>query len=133
MIRIYGPTNTKARGGTIAFNFLDAAGDVFDERLVAAESAAERISLRTGCFCNPGVAENALSLGVSNLRQLRHSKTASLDEIITLIGLPSGGAIRISFGLVSTAEDVDRFFNFAIKTYRDRLTNSAGLPPRDRC
>ena len=133
MIRIYGPTNTKARGGTIAFNFLDAAGDVLDERLVAAESAAERISLRTGCFCNPGVAENALSLGVSNLRQLRHSKTASLDEIITLIGLPSGGAIRISFGLVSTAEDVDRFFNFAIKTYRDRLTNSAGLPPRDRC
>ena len=133
MIRIYGPKDTKARGGTITFNFLDAAGDVFDERLVAAESAAERISLRTGCFCNPGVAEKALGLGVSNLRQLRHSKTASLDEIINLIGLPSGGAVRVSFGLVSNAEDVDRFFAFAEKTYKDRLTTTAGLPPRARC
>ncbi|KAH8763839.1 pyridoxal phosphate-dependent transferase [Hyaloscypha finlandica] len=133
MARIYGPKDTKARGGTIAFNFLDAVGKVVDERLVAAESAAARISLRTGCFCNPGVAENALDLRVSNLRQLRHSKTASLDEIINLMGLPSGGAIRVSFGLVSTAEDVDRFFAFAIKTYRDRVTTPAGLPPRDRC
>jgi selenocysteine lyase/cysteine desulfurase len=133
MIRIYGPKDTEARGGTITFNFLDAAGEVFDERLVAAESAAERISLRTGCFCNPGAAENALGLGVSNFRQLWHSKTASLDEIIRLLGLPSGGAIRVSFGLVSTAEDVDRFFAFAVKTYRDRLTSAEGLQPRDRC
>ncbi|PMD30250.1 PLP-dependent transferase [Hyaloscypha variabilis F] len=133
MIRIYGPKDTNARGGTITFNFLDAAGDVFDERLIAAESAAERISLRTGCFCNPGVAENALGLGVSNLRQLRHSKTASLDEIINLIGLPSGGAIRVSFGLASNAKDVERFFTYAVKTYRDRLTSTTGLPPRLRC
>jgi selenocysteine lyase/cysteine desulfurase len=133
MIRVYGPTNTEARGGTIAFNFLDAAGNVVDERLVALESAAARISLRTGCFCNPGVAENALGLNIRSLLPLRHSKTASLDEIINLIGLPSGGAIRVSFGLASTAADVDRFFAFATKTYRDRITASAGLPPRDRC
>jgi selenocysteine lyase/cysteine desulfurase len=133
MIRIYGPTDTKARGGTIAFNFLDAAGNVFDERLVAAESAAARISLRTGCFCNPGVAENALGLDAPSIRPLRHTKTASLDEMIDIIGLPSAGAIRVSFGLASTAADVDRFFAFAIKTYRDRITSSAGLPPRDRC
>jgi selenocysteine lyase/cysteine desulfurase len=133
MIRIYGPTDTKARGGTIAFNFLDATGNVVDERLVAAESAVARISLRTGCFCNAGVAENALGLTVRNLLRLRHSQTASLDEIINLIGLPSGGAIRVSFGLASTVADVDRFFAFAVKTYRDRITTSAGLPIRDRC
>jgi selenocysteine lyase/cysteine desulfurase len=133
MIRIYGPTDTKARGGTVAFNFLDAAGNVFDERLVAAESAAARISLRTGCFCNPGVAENALGLDAPRLRPLRHTKTTSLDELIDLIGLPSAGAIRVSFGLASTAADVDRFFAFAVETYRDRITTTAGLPPRDRC
>ena len=133
MARIYGPTDTKARGATIAFNFLDAAGNVVDERLVASESAAARISLRTGCFCNPGVAENALGLNVRSLMPLRYSKTPSLDEMISLIGLPSGGAIRVSFGLVSNAADVDRFFAFAAKTYRDRITTSAGLPARDRC
>lgn len=133
MVRIYGPTDSKARGGTIAFNFLDAAGNVVDERLVASESAAAKISLRTGCFCNPGVAETALGLNVRSLLPLRHSKTASLDEMFNLIGLPSGGAIRVSFGIVSNAADADRFFAFSIKTYRDRITTNAGLPPRDRC
>ena len=106
---------------------------MFDERLVAAESAAARISLRTGCFCNPGVAEDALGLDAPSLLPLRHTKTTSLDELIDLIGLPSAGAIRVSFGLASTAADVGRFFAFAIKTYRDRMNTTAGLPPRDRC
>jgi selenocysteine lyase/cysteine desulfurase len=123
----------KKGGGTIAFNFLDATGNVVDERLVALESAAARISLRTSCFCNPGVAKNALGLNIRSLLPLRHSKTASLDEMINLIDLPSGGTIRVSFGLASTAADVDRFFAFATKAYRDRITTSSGLPPRDRC
>lgn len=130
MIRIYGPTNTKARGGTVAFNFLDAAGNVFNERLVAAESAAARISLRTGCFCNPGMAEDAMGLDV--LHSLGYSTTTSLDEVVDIIGPPSGGAIRVSFGLASTAADVDRFFAFATKTYRDRMDTTAGPPPQDR-
>lgn len=130
MIRVYGPTNTKARGGTVAFNFLDATGKVIDERLVAVESAVARISLRVGCFCNPGGFEDAMDLDV---RPLRRTKAASLDEIINLIGLPSAGAIRVSFGLVSTATDVDRFFAFAIETYRDRKNSTTGLSPRDRC
>lgn len=134
MVRIYGPADTQNRGATIAFNFLDAAGKVIDERLVALESARARISLRTGCFCNPGVGENALGLNVRSLLRLRHSKdTVSMDEVINLMGLPSGGALRVSFGLVSTAADVDYFFNFAIKTYRNRITTSAGLPPRTGC
>jgi selenocysteine lyase/cysteine desulfurase len=133
MIRIYGPTDTKSRGGTVAFNFLDIAGHVFDERLVAAESAAARISLRTGCFCNPGVAENALGVDAPKLRPLRSANANTLDEIITIIGLPSAGTIRVSFGVASTTADVDRFFSFTIKTYRDRFATTAGLPPRDRC
>jgi selenocysteine lyase/cysteine desulfurase len=133
MTRLYGPADSRARGGTITFNLLDAAGNVVDERLVVSEAAAARISLRSGCFCNPGVAEDALGLHIRNLLPLRHMKQASLDEIINIIGLPSGGAIRVSFGLVSTAGDVDRFFAFATKTYRDRITTTAALPPRDRC
>jgi len=133
MIRIYGPKNIQSRGAIIAFNFLDAVGKVVDERLVAAESTAARISLRTGCFCNPGVAEYALNLSVKSLMRLRHKRDASLDEIIDIIGLPSAGCIRVSFGLASNVEDVNRFFSFATMTYRDRITDNAGLPPRDRC
>jgi selenocysteine lyase/cysteine desulfurase len=133
MTRVYGPTTVDDRGGTVAFNFLDATGKVVDERLVAAETAAAGISLRTGCFCNPGVGEDAFGLDIGALKPLRHARTGSLDEYLALIGLPSAGAIRVSFGLASTVSDVTSFVGFAERTYRDRVTDTAGLPPRDRC
>ncbi|KAA8645108.1 uncharacterized protein ATNIH1004_009324 [Aspergillus tanneri] len=134
MIHIYGPRDTKSRGGTVAFNFLDAKGKVVDERLVASESAAVGISLRTGCFCNPGGGENAFGLDTQSLRPLwRFSKSISVDDYIRIVGLPSAGAIRVSFGLASTAADVDRFIDFAEKTYGDRVTPTEGFPPREHC
>ena len=54
MARIYGPAGTRDRGGTVAFNLLDPGGRVVDERTVAQATAAAGISIRTGCFCNPG-------------------------------------------------------------------------------
>ncbi|MPZ84407.1 MAG: aminotransferase class V-fold PLP-dependent enzyme [Actinophytocola sp.] len=133
MVEVYGPLDTRSRGGTVAFNFLDLDGRVVDERLVATETSAAGISLRTGCFCNPGVGEDAFGLSPNTLRALRHTRTNTLDEYLELIGLPSAGAIRVSFGLASTVADVERFVTFAEHTYRDRVTNVAGLPPRDRC
>jgi selenocysteine lyase/cysteine desulfurase len=133
MTRVYGPRDTTGRGGTVSFNFLDATGKVVDERLVAAETAAAGISLRTGCFCNPGAGEDAFGLAASALTTLRHAKTGSLDEYLALVGLPTAGAVRVSFGVASTTADVDRFLTFAEHTYRDRVTTAEGLPPRDRC
>lgn len=133
MVRLYGPPDTRDRGCTVAFNFLDAAGKVVDERLVAAETSAAGISLRTGCFCNPGVGEDAFGLDVRALKALRGAKTDSLDDYLKLIGLPTAGAIRVSFGLVSTVDDVERFVAFVDKAYRDRIPETKGLPPRDRC
>jgi selenocysteine lyase/cysteine desulfurase len=133
MVRVYGPADTKDRGGTVAFNFLDPNGHVVDERLVANESTAAGISLRTGCFCNPGVGEGAFDVDQRALKPLRGAKISSMDEYIHLIGLPTAGAIRVSLGLVSTVDDVARFMAFAEETYRDRVPDTTGLPPRDRC
>lgn len=133
MAVVYGPLGTDARGGTIAFNLLDRAGRVVDERLVAAETSAAGISLRTGCFCNPGVGEDAFGLGLDRLRALGEAGTGTFDDYLDLLGLPSAGAIRVSFGVASTVEDVARFAEFTEHTYRDRFTDSTGLPPRDRC
>jgi hypothetical protein len=56
----------------------------------------------------------------------------SLDDYVDEIGLPSGGAIRASLGLVSNFQDVERFIAFA-----SRFTNLAevptDLPPRAGC
>lgn len=138
MTRIYGPRDGRARGGTVAFNFLDSRGAVVDERAVARDAAAARISLRTGCFCNPGAGEWAFGLTRQSVRGvwwrgfLRRGMQ-TVDDYLDLIGLPSGGAVRVSLGLVSNLSDVDRFLDFAQRTYRDREPDRAGLAPRLRC
>lgn len=133
MAVVYGPTDLTMRGGTVAFNLLDSSGKVVDERLVAYESSAAMISLRTGCFCNPGVGEAAFGLNARVLKSLEKEENVKMDRFIDVLGLPSGGAIRVSFGIASTARDVDKFFGFVEKTYKDRHTTSVGLPPREHC
>ena len=70
MVRLYGPANGAARGGTVAFNFLDPRGAVVDERAVARDASAAGISVRTGCFCNPGAGEWAFGLTQRRLREI---------------------------------------------------------------
>ena len=60
VVHMYGPTTTEKRGGTIAFNFYDPAGNQFDCYMMQEEANRWNISLRSGCFCNPGVREIAL-------------------------------------------------------------------------
>lgn len=133
MVRIYGPPGLEMRGGTVTFNVVDPAGVLVDERLVSAESAAAGISLRTGCFCNPGAGEGAFSIGRRTLRGGIGRRPRTIDEYLALLGLPTGGAVRVSLGLVSTVADVDRLLTFLTETYRDRPAATAGLAPRLRC
>ena len=62
LVKVYGPVTTEARGATIAFNLHDATGTVIDHTEVETRVAGVGISLRTGCFCNPGAGEMALGL-----------------------------------------------------------------------
>jgi selenocysteine lyase/cysteine desulfurase len=133
MVRIYGPRNTVRRGGTIAFNLLDPRGTLIDERLVARESAAAGISLRTGCFCNPGAGEGAFELTADQLQSSAESGARTVDEYLMVMGLPTGGAVRVSLGIASNPADVERFTEFVEQTYQNRAASSAGLTPRLRC
>jgi len=133
MTRIYGPRDGRARGATVAFNFLDSRGAVVDERAVARDAAAARISLRTGCFCNPGAGEGAFGLTRQSLGGPVWRDMQTVDDYLDLIGMPSGGAVRVSLGLVSNLDDVERFLDFAQRTYRDQEPDRADLAPRLRC
>lgn len=133
MVRVYGPRDTVGRGGTVALNLLTPAGEMVDERLVASEAAAARLSLRTGCFCNPGAGEGAFDIGREHLRGASRWGVRTIDEYLGLIGLPTGGAVRVSFGVASTVADVERFLDFVVRKYRDREIDTSGLAPRERC
>ncbi|TYK44916.1 aminotransferase class V-fold PLP-dependent enzyme [Actinomadura decatromicini] len=133
LVRIYGPEGIDRRGGTVAFNVLDAHGGVVDERIVARDTAAAGISVRTGCFCNPGAGEGAFEIPERALRLTAHRRMRTLDDYLGVLGLPSGGAVRASLGLVSNAADVDRLTGFLDAAYGSREPDATGLKPRERC
>jgi selenocysteine lyase/cysteine desulfurase len=133
LVRVYGPPDTRGRGGTVAFNVLDPDGRVVDERVVERDSGARGISLRTGCFCNPGAGEAAFDIGHDVLAESAGLRAGTLDDYLEVLDLPSGGAIRVSLGLASNHEDVERFLRFLEETYRDRRPSPAGLAARERC
>ena len=57
----------------------------------------------------------------------------TVDDYLELTGLPSGGAVRVSLGLASNLGDVERFLDFAERTYRNAEPDREGLAPRLRC
>jgi selenocysteine lyase/cysteine desulfurase len=133
LARVYGPAATAARGATVALNFLDPGGRVIDERTVARDASAARISLRTGCFCNPGAGEAAFGLDGPSLARAGRVLAESMDDYLALVGMPTGGAVRVSLGIASNLDDVEKFLDFAERAYRDRHPGLAGLSPRTGC
>ena len=132
MARIYGPADTRDRGGAVAFNLLDPRGRIIDERAVAQATAAAGISIRTGCFCNPGATEGAFNLTKADWHRALRGRARTMDQHLDLLGLPSL-ALRASVGLASNLDDVERFLAFLELTYTDRVASSGGLSPRRGC
>ncbi len=129
---IYGPRSWQRRGATIAFNFLHPDGRIVDERYVDRVASRHNVSLRTGCFCNPGAGEVAFTISRATLVGGEFGDAMALDDYVRAIGLPSGGAIRASLGLASNFPDLYRFMNFAGE-FVDLATIPADLPPRVAC
>jgi len=114
----------------VTMNLYDPEGHLVDYRRMEELAAAQGISLRTGCFCNPGAGEAAEGIEEADLR-------GGVAEVGHQINLPrflqylqdnggkSAGAIRVSLGLASNAADVDRFGAFAA-SFRDQTALTIG-------
>jgi selenocysteine lyase/cysteine desulfurase len=117
LARVYGPTSNIARGGAVTVNFFNAHGQAIDHRSIEEAANLVNISLRTGCFCNPGAGE--LALGISRVELdvcfngPGHENRLSMDDFRLCIDGKSSGAVRISMGLVSNFNDVQAFLDFA--------------------
>jgi selenocysteine lyase/cysteine desulfurase len=117
LVRIYGPLDTVKRGGAVTANFYDRDGKLIDHRSIEQAANQHNISLRTGCFCNPGAGEVALGISKPELSacfsQPGHDQRLSLDDFRLCIDGKASGAVRISVGLVSNFEDVQAVLDFA--------------------
>jgi selenocysteine lyase/cysteine desulfurase len=118
MVRLYGPATMEQRGGTVTLNFYDPSGFLLDYRRVEELAAQANISLRTGCFCNPGAGETAEDLNADDMRAgiEQVGSEINLQRFLQVMQARSGksaGAIRISTGLASNFKDITRFLAFA--------------------
>ncbi len=129
---VYGPAARDRRGATIAFNFVHPDGRVVDERYVDRVAHRHSISLRTGCFCNPGAGEVAFTISRETLVGGEFGEGMTLDDYVRAIGLPSGGAVRASLGLASNRADLQRFADFAAE-FVDLADVPGDLLPRTGC
>jgi selenocysteine lyase/cysteine desulfurase len=132
VVRVYGPQGWERRGATIAFNYLHPDGRVVDERFVDRVAAAHRVSVRTGCFCNAGAGETAFSISRDTLIGAEFADGMILDDYLHLVGMPTGGAIRVSLGLATTFRDVHRFLTLS-REFCDLGSVPSDLPPRLAC
>ncbi len=129
MVRLYGPSTTAQRGGTVTMNFYDPEGQLLDYRRLEELAGEQGISLRTGCFCNPGAGETAEDLSEDDMKAgLAEGNAVSLSRFVRVMqdrGGKSAGALRVSLGLASNFADVERFLAFAAGL-RDQTTLTLG-------
>jgi selenocysteine lyase/cysteine desulfurase len=112
---LYGPATTVARGGTVTFNFHDGQGRFIDHQVIEERAGTRNISIRAGCFCNPGAGELAMGISADEMRAcfVRLSDRLTYDEFRRCIDGKSTGAVRVSLGVASTFADVQAFLAFA--------------------
>jgi selenocysteine lyase/cysteine desulfurase len=124
LVRVFGPTDMRRRGATIALYLLDPDGHPYDVYGVESAAGERGISIRTGCFCNPGDGEVAHDITHEDMALCfrESSGVCSLLQCQRTIQDATGkvpNTVRVSAGLASNFADAYRFMEF-VASYRDR-------------
>ena len=109
------PTD-RGQGYVISCTFHTSDGTLIPLETISGLAAANGISLRTGCVCNPGGAAALRGKHVQDkMDELsKYGDDTELDAILALFdGISSTGVARLSLGMVSNFEDVWRVAQWA--------------------
>ncbi|GAQ81349.1 molybdenum cofactor sulfurase [Klebsormidium nitens] len=99
------------QGPIIAFNLVRPDGSWVGYREVEKLAGLRDIQLRTGCFCNPGACAKYLGLTSTEMEANYEAGHVCWDDQDLIDGRPTG-AIRISFGYMTTVEDARAVLRF---------------------
>lgn len=129
LLRILGPENTTERGGTITFTMSDCDGRPIDDRRVEELANKQNISLRTGCFCNPGAGESAHGLGSRHMLQFfANSEPVTFNDLreafVNQLDIHVS-AVRISLGIASNFDDCFKLLAF-MESFLDQRVDQIG-------
>ena len=112
MARVYGPNDERARGGTVTFNVVGRSGRVVPYQHVEQAALASGVSIRGGCFCNPGAAERAFGFPAAEsaacMDRARREGFTVEGFAECLGGNVAVGAVRASIGIATNEADIGR-------------------------
>lgn len=130
LVHVHGPLNTEMRGGTVTISLYDTDEIPLDDHRIEELANLENISLRTGCFCNPGAGEITHGLTSGEMCTFfEQSIPVSFLELRRTMQErfhKSVSAVRISVGIASNFNDVYQFMRF-ISDFLNQTATQVGL------
>lgn len=113
VVKIFGPDDFENHGGTIILNFFDANGRKYPIEYIQEIADEQMISLRSGCFCNPGIDEISNCITNEELSKYFESRdNGDYHDMVHFLG-KMRGAIRISVGIATSKKDLEKFIALA--------------------
>ncbi|KAA9036303.1 aminotransferase class V-fold PLP-dependent enzyme [Ginsengibacter hankyongi] len=111
LIHVFGPANSEKRGSTIIMNFFDSNENKIDVSEIEQRANERNISIRIGCFCNPGIDEITNCITSEELSAFYSSRDDAKYDKIHFLG-KMRGAIRVSPGLMTNYKDCESYLDF---------------------
>ncbi|XP_043250230.1 molybdenum cofactor sulfurase 1 [Colletes gigas] len=121
VVELYSDTaydNPDLQGGIVSFNLMRSNGEYVGYMEVLNMAALFKIHLRTGCFCNPGACQRHLALSNKEVLQNYDAGYVCGGDADLINDRPTG-AIRVSFGYMSTVNDVQTLLLMINKCFVD--------------
>ncbi len=124
VIKILGPKSFSNRGGTLIMNFLDINGEQYPNGEFEKRANDNLISIRSGCFCNPGIDEiNNCVTKDEVTAYFTDRKEEDYDEFISYLK-EIRGATRVSVGIATTEKDIIKFTSLVRSLQNKAVANS---------
>ena len=116
---IFGPATRKKTGGTAIMCFLNPDGKKIPFEKIDDMANQKGISIRSGCFCNPGLDETTNCITVEEITKYFTSRESGnyYDMIDYLQKMR--GATRVSVGIATTISDLNAYISF-VKALKDK-------------
>ncbi len=110
-LNFFGMPGSEHSGGTMVITFRNPDGTKIDFEKIEELSNKQKISIRSGCFCNPGLDETTNCLTTDEIASYFQSReTGDYHDMITTLN-KMRGATRVSVGLATTKNDLDLFIS----------------------
>ncbi|GFO22945.1 molybdenum cofactor sulfurase [Plakobranchus ocellatus] len=115
------------QGGVVTFNLCRANGVYIGYSEVDKFANLHDVHVRTGCFCNIGACQRFLSISNKVIKENFDAGHVCGDNMDMIAGRPTG-AVRISFGYMSTIADARVCLRFIADSFLEKPTVIPSFP-----